>query len=292
MLSFSIHSVQDGCRLSFPACSGNRLIFLLKGAVRQLAPLRMDKIGEPVTPHYTAGNIVFFTAAESFDWYFRVRGEVLVVGFSGTAAQLKEIRQLLERKYDHPLEEKRGVINVRFPLNLLIMQVSGYIRDGRMDLRLSRLKWEELLLIFRHYYDGPEVDSLFAPLIAAEPEFRLLVYARYAPGMNAAELARACHMERRTFEKHFREAFGRTPLQWLEEERREQVLSALADTGRRMKDLVSEFGFCDLSHFHKFCRRHFGTGPEEMRRRILQHTGPDEAAERPGSSRESGNEPE
>jgi transcriptional regulator GlxA family with amidase domain len=76
---------------------------------------------------------------------------------------------------------------------------------------------------------------------------QLAVTARY----DAKELARLCHLSVRQLERNFRRELGRTPQDWLNEERIKTSQQLLL-SGQPVKVVALELGFKQTSHF---CRQ-------------------------------------
>ena len=79
------------------------------------------------------------------------------------------------------------------------------------------------------------------------------------------EIARLCGVPRRTLEKHFSSFLGRAPLQFLRDERFEQVRRKLlrAPPGANVTRIASECGFNHAGRFALTYRSRYGESPSD-----------------------------
>lgn len=260
-IEFIHREFDEGESFSVEAADRNYIVFITKGRSDVIFP--SDTSEEDI--HYNSGDIAFFPVSFDFCIKFRIRGEVLAVAFDSTLEVFREMGKLLMADDESDISEFNGHLKVKYPLNMYILLVQRYMADGMMSPDLAISKLSELFMIFRKYYDEADIRSLFLPIVSAAPDFRLLVYTRMKLIYNVEELAQACRMGRRTFEKKFKEAFnGETPYSWLQRQKRKKILKKASLSGMTISDIIQEFNFYDASHFYKFCRQHYGKSPEEL----------------------------
>jgi AraC-like DNA-binding protein len=84
------------------------------------------------------------------------------------------------------------------------------------------------------------------------------------------ELAEAACMSRSTFYRHFREALGVTPLQYVIRVRMERACALLRDPGRTVTDVALTLGFRSVSHFITTFKQHVGTTPRAYQERSVR----------------------
>lgn len=87
----------------------------------------------------------------------------------------------------------------------------------------------------------------------------------YADSITNAQLARACDLSVRAFERHFRTTYGISPHDYLRELRIRLSCNALVFSWKSITDIASELGFSDQSHFTKEFRRIMGETPRTYR---------------------------
>jgi LacI family transcriptional regulator len=103
------------------------------------------------------------------------------------------------------------------------------------------------------------------PLIA-----RAMRYIRdhAAKGINVTDVVRSLPVNRRTFERQFRDAVGRSPLDELLRVRLDHARRLLAATDLQMPQVAEAAGFRDASHLWEVFRRLAGLSPRDYRARF------------------------
>jgi len=87
----------------------------------------------------------------------------------------------------------------------------------------------------------------------------------YGRDLSVKELAKVAGMSLRSFERNFRHAFQRTPMQHLTSVRLQAVRRALVGTENSLSMIATECGFYDQSHMTQRFRSHFGKTPRAYR---------------------------
>ncbi|MGV8937389.1 MAG: helix-turn-helix domain-containing protein [Allorhizobium sp.] len=80
------------------------------------------------------------------------------------------------------------------------------------------------------------------------------------------EMARTCNLSTRVFLQAFRETMGKAPHQWLTQERIEKAKHMMLTSNLPLKDITSQCGFADQSHFTRVFTRATGATPAAWRR--------------------------
>ena len=106
--------------------------------------------------------------------------------------------------------------------------------------------------------------SLSDPLVE-----KALVYIRLnaVNGLNVSELAAELKISRRTLEKRFRAALGRSPYDEAIRYRLDLACRMLRDTTLKTTDIAEQCGFPDQSHFETMFKRKLGTTVAHYRNR-------------------------
>lgn len=253
-IAFSHLVFEEGESFLVEAAKLNYIIFFTKGRASS---------GEK---RYATGDIAFFPVSFDFTVTFALPGEVLAVCFDNTPDVFKEIQKLLVvHDGSSSDEESSGYLKIKYPLNIYVMLITRYIEDKILTPDLAFFKLAELFTIFNRYYDEREIRDLFLPIVSALPEFRLLVYSKLKYDQNVDELASACNMGKRSFERKFSEAFnGQSPYEWIQKQKEKKILYKMSLPGVTIKDIIEEFNFYDSSHFNKFCKQRYHKNPQEI----------------------------
>jgi len=111
---------------------------------------------------------------------------------------------------------------------------------------------------------GPAPAAAGAPLGIAIR----FISEHFAERITNDDLARACGLSVRAFERQFQAAYQTSPHDYLRGLRVRMSCSPLVFSRKSLADVASEFGFADQSHFTKEFRRIMGETPSAYRRRF------------------------
>jgi AraC-like DNA-binding protein len=144
---------------------------------------------------------------------------------------------------------------------------------GTRALSGSLMRQCLVLLVRRHLKRG----SSSSPFFAALADSRLakavsLVLQRPAARMTLADLAGAAGMSRTAFAKAFVEAFGQTPIDFVQKARLHRAAQLLAATELPVKVVAASLGFASRSHFSRAFRRAYGADPSAYRKHHDRNT--------------------
>lgn len=125
-----------------------------------------------------------------------------------------------------------------------------------------------LVLLVRHHLQRGSSPS---PFFAALADSRLakavsLVLQRPAARLSLADLADVAGMSRTAFAKAFVEAFGQTPIDFVQKARLHRAAQLLAVTELPVKVVAASLGFASRSHFTRAFRRAYGAHPSSYRK--------------------------
>jgi AraC-like DNA-binding protein len=98
-----------------------------------------------------------------------------------------------------------------------------------------------------------------------------LMRSRLDGNLSVAELASECNLSQGVFIKAFRETTGKTPHQWLTQQRIERAQHYLLETDYSLAEISAECGFADQSHLSKVFSTIVGTTPSAWRKDRKQH---------------------
>ena len=92
----------------------------------------------------------------------------------------------------------------------------------------------------------------------------------YADRIANRDLAKACGLSLRAFERQFQAAYHTSPHDYVRQLRVRMSSSALVYSRKTLAEIASEYGFADQSHFTKEFRRIMGETPRAYRARFQQ----------------------
>jgi AraC-like DNA-binding protein len=232
---------------------------------------------------YRVDDSVFLLLNEGQEYSMQIkpgfRTETLCPFFQpGLVSHVARVRQLSQtRQLDQPVPIS-GVYEVRERL---------YAKDGRVAACLHALEqsakapvaWleDQFLRLAEALVELTSDEARReAAFPGARPATRAEMYRRlhrardylescYDQPLTVAAIARVASLSPFHFQRLFREAFGRTPMQYLQARRLAVAQRLLASTDRPVTDICFDVGFESLGAFSWLFRRRLGLSPKEFR---------------------------
>lgn len=168
----------------------------------------------------------------------------------------RELQHLMEGGCDHPSTQPALPV----PMEHALLQT--LIRLGQADDEAML----RLVLAYALTVERRRCSALLRPLVAADADlFEMLHRYRLEP-WPVARYADLFGLSQRKFNQLFREKFGMSAKQWLQQQRLEHARALLETTPKKVIDVALESGFCNAAHFSDSFRRHFSQTPSEVRR--------------------------
>jgi AraC family transcriptional regulator len=93
-----------------------------------------------------------------------------------------------------------------------------------------------------------------------------ILFARISDPPTADELGEACGISARHFIRAFRQSTGRTPHQWLMQERALKAQNLIEHSDKTLTEISSLCGYANQSHFGRGFLKYFGKSPAKARR--------------------------
>ena len=209
-----------------------------------------------------------------------------------TLFDLSDLRMVeVEGRYD--------MMRVYLPRQRMISVAESMARRSDVRLRLPNPGFEDyiitnLLNIINFAFENPEqtsqlfLDELSILLIShlihnysdilpversrgglaswQERIAKEILFARICDPPTADELGQACGVSARHFIRAFRQSTGRTPHQWLMQERALEAKNLLEHSDRTLAEISALCGYANQSHFCRAFLRYFGKSPSTGRR--------------------------
>ncbi|WP_114811652.1 helix-turn-helix transcriptional regulator [Paraburkholderia kururiensis] len=118
---------------------------------------------------------------------------------------------------------------------------------------------------------------------AAEARAKEMLMQASQAGASISDIARECDLSRAYFIRAFAKTTGRTPHQWLLEQRTAQARNLIEATGLPLSDIAAICGFADQSHLSRVFQKTVGMSPGAWRRSGAPPGGAPRAQSRPAS---------
>lgn len=99
---------------------------------------------------------------------------------------------------------------------------------------------------------------------------RDFLQVHYAEPLDPGQLAIRFGMSKRSFYRHFHEAFGQSPVEYLLALRLERATELLSRSNLGVAEVAQAIGFDDQNYFGRQFRRRFGVSPRAFRREMRE----------------------
>jgi AraC family transcriptional regulator len=121
--------------------------------------------------------------------------------------------------------------------------------------------------LIHHYSDASPVERSRGGLASWQERIaKEILFARICNPPTVDELGQACGVSARHFIRAFRQSTGRTPHQWLMQERALEAKNLLEHSDRTLAEISAMCGYANQSHFSRAFLRSFGKSPSTARR--------------------------
>ena len=129
---------------------------------------------------------------------------------------------------------------------------------------VHEIKQVEMFLLFKFFYSKEEMKWLFYEFGNKELSFQNFIMQNYTKVKSINELVKLYGGSRTSFELQFKKVFNESPRQWILKQLAERIKYKAADPGITIKELADAFNFNSMTHFFRFCQRHFGCTPTDL----------------------------
>jgi transcriptional regulator GlxA family with amidase domain len=112
---------------------------------------------------------------------------------------------------------------------------------------------------------GPETTSASVNRLAYVAQY---INKHLSRNLHIRELADQACMSEPNFYRIFKQTFGMTPVDYINQQRISLASKLLRTTNRCLADISVECGFNNLTYFMKLFRREIGTSPSQYRKQM------------------------
>lgn len=122
--------------------------------------------------------------------------------------------------------------------------------------------------LVQRYGTAVETSSSFRRKLSAraQADLRSQIECHLDGQISIDDLARTCNLSTGMFLQAFRATMGKTPQQWLTQQRIEKAMQLMLTSDLPLKDVAAQCGFSDQSHFTRVFSRIMGATPAAWRR--------------------------
>lgn len=116
---------------------------------------------------------------------------------------------------------------------------------------------------------SPDKEIVLVKLIPHSTKskaFEDSVLKNYMVAKNVSELTKLCNYDCvRTFTRHFKKSFGKTPYQWMLDRKMEEVHSLVMNSDMTITEISKMYDFKSVSHLVNLFSKRFGVSPRKSR---------------------------
>lgn len=237
------------------------IVFLLKGSANMSC--------NEFDIRLSSGEMLFIHRNTLFRYKMLENSEFVVAVFNSVTNLCAQsaLSQLYKTKLTVQYVIKPFVIKNR--LHLFLDLLVEYLKDGAKCSQLHDIKLQELFWVFRAYYPREELASFLYTIIGTSYDFRDKVLFNYNRASTVQELAKLCDISLDVFKKKFVKEFGEAPYSWMQKRMVSVIKYRLADNNLPLKHIMDELNFSSLSQLIRFCKKHLGDTPGELRKKII-----------------------
>ncbi len=148
----------------------------------------------------------------------------------------------------------------------IIRQIRNEWKENDINYKAS-IKGYVLVLLNKIFREMRKVQLV--PIVQhvnrLTPEIIDYIEGHYSEKINLTELAQMCFYNPSYFSKVFRETFGKSLTDFVQEKRVEKAAEFLKNTEMSIEDIVKQTGFCDKKQLYKIFKKVTGVTPGEYR---------------------------
>lgn len=261
---FVFHSIPAGENRAQHKVLSDNLVFVISGYF-------LLSINSDAANFYGEGDFFYIPGGTQIDYDVKNDTRLLILSCASINLYEKLVELRPQSKIQYGLKKlncKFKLFNQPVHLEQFLSTMCSYLNEGMRCRFLQEAKILEVLILLNMYYTEEELYTLFNPSedIDDRVQFRIHVLREVEFSKNATELANRCGLGIRQFERKFLEVFETSPYQWMQDLKKNKLLDKLTETDLPIKCLVSDFGFCSVSHLNKFCQRYYGKNAAAFRK--------------------------
>lgn len=148
----------------------------------------------------------------------------------------------------------------------LVKQIRNEWNNNSINYKVSIKGYVLVLLnkIFRQMRED-QLTPVVQHMDRITPEIINYIEEHYSEKINLTELAQMCFYNPSYFSKVFKETFGKSLTDFVQEKRVEKAMELLKQKEVGIGEIVQRTGFCDKKQFYKIFKKITGVSPGEFR---------------------------
>ncbi|MGL5228004.1 MAG: helix-turn-helix transcriptional regulator [Bacteroidales bacterium] len=257
-IGFKIVSPKQGECYNGHNFEHHSLIFLLQGETE-------FSYNDFLYRQFVQGDLFFVPQAAEMHGIALTDSKMLILSFNNRVESLCDRCRISDQKRFLPeiSYDFKPLIMTEFVYSFVAL-MEGYIKRGINCSFLHELKQKELFVLLGMEYSEKMLVELFFPIVGSNTDFKVRVMESYRYGQDVNELASKMGMSYSPFLRQFKQEFGETVKDWMQKQKAKNIKLRMSLPSTTISNIIWEFGFTDLPHFIRFCRKQYGCTPKEL----------------------------
>jgi AraC-like DNA-binding protein len=138
--------------------------------------------------------------------------------------------------------------------------------DGLCCRSFFQVKVKEVFFLLRAYIPKRELYGVFHPVLTVDITFSDRVKNSWMKYPTVDALARSMNLPHTTFHRRFVAVFGKSPRDWLMEERKKEVYKDIVSNELSVQEVAKKWNFSSRNNLTSWCQKIFGQSPSAMRK--------------------------
>lgn len=143
-----------------------------------------------------------------------------------------------------------------------------YLTHTLVGVEIFDVKLQELFLLLRLDYSPQMLNTFLHPYHCKVDAFRAKVFALGYESISIEDLCKEFGMTQSVLKRHFMDEFGMPPQKWLAQQKGRYLYRDIIESKMSLAELAERYKFSTISYLCLFCRKHFGSTPQQIRKNI------------------------
>ncbi len=157
------------------------------------------------------------------------------------------------------------IIEINSLIHNFLSSMDLYLNVPENCFNYQEIKRLELLFLLKKLYPQSKFCNLLSTNDLQEVDFKTLIINNYSRVKNVKELANLTYSSMSTFSRKFKINFGLPFNKWKKKQIANDVYKEIKYTKKSFKNIATENDFASQAHFNRFCKKHYGNTPSELR---------------------------
>jgi len=179
----------------------------------------------------------------------------------------------LERLYDmmDEVEKPESLSSLEMNARLLhfAQEMNDTVGDGLKCRMYLQTRISAFLILIRSYYPSEQLCRFFYSILSPNTLFSEQVRINYLKYRTINDLAGSMNMTPQQFTRRFTSVFGRTPHDWMQQEKARLIYGEICKSNKSFKEIANQYGFSAQTYFNRFCQTAFAMSPTEIRNKKM-----------------------